>query len=248
MHDHGPAPTGHSTLAVFAHPDDESLSAGGLLAMRAARGSRTAVLTPTWSPDSTRADELAEAAKILGAQSPRMLGWADARVPHSAPGRPRWCDVPLDEAVRALVGHLRDFRPDVVLTHDALGGATGHEDHVQTHRVVVLAVEASAQPSAYPDAGPAWRPREVLLATHPHSSRGRLGALLDRRLRHTVPDSTVSDRVDVSAWLGTKVEAILAHRTEVERGSLPAAVAAMSPAQRRELLGTEWYVRRPVAG
>jgi N-acetyl-1-D-myo-inositol-2-amino-2-deoxy-alpha-D-glucopyranoside deacetylase len=40
-----------SLLAVFAHPDDESLSAGGLLAARAAEGGRTAVVTPTWAAD-----------------------------------------------------------------------------------------------------------------------------------------------------------------------------------------------------
>ena len=34
--------TGPSLLAVFAHPDDESISAGGLLARSAADGARTA--------------------------------------------------------------------------------------------------------------------------------------------------------------------------------------------------------------
>jgi len=32
-----------SLLAVFAHPDDESLSSGGVLARHAASGARTAV-------------------------------------------------------------------------------------------------------------------------------------------------------------------------------------------------------------
>ena len=32
---------GHRLLAVFAHPDDESLAAGGLLAWCAARGARS---------------------------------------------------------------------------------------------------------------------------------------------------------------------------------------------------------------
>ena len=81
-----PAP---SLLAVFAHPDDESLAAGGLLAQQAAAGARTAVVTPTWAEDSPRAAELAEALQIVGAGPPRILGYADARVPESAPGRPR---------------------------------------------------------------------------------------------------------------------------------------------------------------
>ncbi len=75
-----------SLLAVFAHPDDESLSAGGLLARRTAEGGRTAVVTATWAADTRRAAELAEALRILGADEPRLLGYADARAPESAPG------------------------------------------------------------------------------------------------------------------------------------------------------------------
>lgn len=108
-----------SLLAVFAHPDDESLTAGGTLARHAAAGARTAVVTATWAADTPRAAELADALDILGAGRPRMLGYADSRVPRSAPGGPRLCDAPLDEAVGALVARIRDFRPDIVVTHDA---------------------------------------------------------------------------------------------------------------------------------
>ena len=79
-----------SVLAVFAHPDDESLSAGGLLARIASEGGRTAVVTTTWDEDSPRAKELAEALRVLGADSPRFLGYADARLPGSARNRPRF--------------------------------------------------------------------------------------------------------------------------------------------------------------
>ncbi|MDX3067547.1 PIG-L family deacetylase, partial [Streptomyces sp. ND04-05B] len=40
-----------SLLGVFAHPDDESLLAGGVLAQHAAAHARTAVVTMTWAPD-----------------------------------------------------------------------------------------------------------------------------------------------------------------------------------------------------
>ena len=79
-----------SALAVFAHPDDESLSAGGLLARSASEGGRTAVVTTTWAEDSPRAKELAESLRILGADSPRFLGYADTRLPESARNRPRF--------------------------------------------------------------------------------------------------------------------------------------------------------------
>ncbi|WP_181007918.1 PIG-L deacetylase family protein, partial [Streptomyces sp. B226SN101] len=50
-----------SILAVHAHPDDESLFCGGVLARHAAAGARTAVVTATWAPGTHRAAELARA-------------------------------------------------------------------------------------------------------------------------------------------------------------------------------------------
>ncbi|MGW6710834.1 PIG-L deacetylase family protein, partial [Streptomyces sp. NPDC054956] len=41
-----------SVMGVFAHPDDESLAAGGVLALHAAAGARTAVVTATWAAGS----------------------------------------------------------------------------------------------------------------------------------------------------------------------------------------------------
>lgn len=38
-----------SLLGVFAHPDDKSLLAGGVLAQHHAGGAHTAVVTATWA-------------------------------------------------------------------------------------------------------------------------------------------------------------------------------------------------------
>ncbi len=233
-----------SLLGVFGHPDDESLAAGGVLARHAAAGARTAVVTATWSTTSQRAAELADALKILGAGEPRMLGYADAKVPESAPGCLRWCDAPLDEAVRRLVVQIRAFRPEALVTFDAHGGLTGHPDHVQTHRVTMLAAEAAGL-EVYPDAGDPWSPGAVYLATHPRSSVQRIEQVIGaRRAAYTTPDEQVTDQVDVSPWLEQKVAAILAHRSEVDRGALPGLVAALSWEARAELLSTEWFIRR----
>lgn len=236
--------TGPSVLAVFAHPDDESLSAGGLLARASAAGARTTVVTATWAEDSVRAPELAEAVRILGAGEPRMLGYADALVPESAPGRPRLVDAPLDEVVRALVAHIREFRPDVVVTHDAYGGMTGHQDHLHTYRVTVLAAEAAGLEQLYPEAGAPWRPRALYLATHPDSVvpalRKAVGA---RRAVYSVPEEQVTERINVTPWLEQKIAAVLAHRSEVERGAVPGLVAALPPEARGAMLATEWFLR-----
>ncbi|MFJ8603160.1 PIG-L family deacetylase [Streptomyces shenzhenensis] len=159
--------------------------------------------TPPRSRSGTNvAAELAEALRILGAGKPRLLGYADARVPQSAPGRPRFCDAPLDESVRRLVTHIREFRPDIVVTHDAYGGLPGHPDHVHTHRVTVLAAQAAGLGQLYPDAGAPWQPQALYLATHPHSAvpalRDVIGA---RKAAYSVPDEQVTATVDVGPWL-----------------------------------------------
>ncbi|MBT2674499.1 PIG-L family deacetylase [Streptomyces sp. ISL-14] len=242
-----------SLLAVFAHPDDESLSSGGVLARHAAAGARTGVVTATWTPATQRGAELAEALRILGAGAPRMLGYADAKVPHSAPGRPRLLDAPLDESVGRLVAHIRQFRPQIVLTHDAYGGVTGHPDHVHTHRVTTLAVQSAGLERLYRDAGAPWQPSALYLATHPHSALGTLSELARAgKAMNTVPDERVTATVDVSPWLKQKWAAVLAHRSEVERGAAPGLLAGFAPEVREGFLATEWYIRQdavsPVSG
>lgn len=234
-----------SLLAVYAHPDDESLWSGGVLARHAAAGARTAVVTATWGADTPRAAELASALEILGAGKPRMLGYADSRAPQSAPGRIRLCDAPLDQTVRDLVVHLREFRPQIVVTHDAYGGLSGHADHVHTHRVTMLAVQAAGLELLYPDAGDPWQPSALYLATHPHSAAQALGGHLATagRTVHSVPDEQVTATIDVRPWLEQKTAAILAHHTEVQRGAIPGLIAGLPSSTQEQILSTEYYTR-----
>ncbi|MFF3013210.1 PIG-L deacetylase family protein [Streptomyces sp. NPDC057939] len=232
-------------LAVYAHPDDESLSAGGVLARHAAAGARTGVVTATWAPDSHRAGELADALRILGAGEPRMLGYADHRVPSSAPGRPRWCDAPLDETIGRVVAHVRAFRPAIVVTHDSQGDS-GHPDHVHTHRVTLLAVHAAGLEGFLPETGPPWRPGALYLSSHPRSASGELDELLagvGKRV-HAVADDTIGATVDVRPWIEQKWAAILAHHSEASRArSLPGLLSGVPAAARERILGTERFVR-----
>lgn len=237
-----------SVLAVFAHPDDESLSAGGVLARHADAGARTGVVTSTWAEGTVRAAELADALRILGAGEPRLLGYADARVPWSAPGRARFCDAPLDEVVRRLVAHIREFRPEIVVTHDAYGGLTGHPDHVHTHRVTMLAARAAGLARFHPDSGAPWQPRALYLATHPDSAVDALREVVGtRKTAYSTPDEQVTATVDIGPWLERKTAAVLAHRSEAERGAVPGLVASLSAQERRRLMGTEWFIRHDLA-
>ncbi|MFE5091878.1 PIG-L deacetylase family protein [Streptomyces sp. NPDC056638] len=70
-----------SLMGVFAHPDDESLLADGVLAQHTAAGARTAVVTTTWAADSPRAAHLADALDKLG----QMTGHPDHRRTHQIP-------------------------------------------------------------------------------------------------------------------------------------------------------------------
>ncbi|MCE0444468.1 PIG-L family deacetylase [Streptomyces tricolor] len=89
-----------SLLGVFAHPDDEALLAGGVLARHAAAGGRTAVVTATWAPGTPRAGELADAVAALGVREPRgcsAMPTTASRPPLPAGHGGARC--PLDEAV-----------------------------------------------------------------------------------------------------------------------------------------------------
>ncbi|MEU1128991.1 PIG-L family deacetylase, partial [Streptomyces sp. NPDC005900] len=68
-------------LAVFAHPDDESLMAGGVLARHAAAGARTTVVTATWAAGTRRAAELAHPGGLVRAARPRLRALRYARQP-----------------------------------------------------------------------------------------------------------------------------------------------------------------------
>jgi N-acetyl-1-D-myo-inositol-2-amino-2-deoxy-alpha-D-glucopyranoside deacetylase len=235
-----------SVLGVFAHPDDESLLAGGVLAQHAAVGARTAVVTATWAADSTRAEELAAALAVLGAGEPRMLGYRDARNESSAPSRPRLCDVDLDDAVARVVAHIRQFRPTVVVTHDALGQLTGHPDHRRTHQVTLLAIEAAALAQLHPDAGEPWQTRALYAATHPHSGIGDLGPLLQGvgKTLLSVPDAYATTTVDVTQWLDQKWAAISSHHSQLQaERPLPALLSRLDPARRNRILATEYFTR-----
>ncbi|MEU6275740.1 PIG-L deacetylase family protein [Streptomyces populi] len=235
-----------SLLGIFAHPDDESLLAGGVLAQHAAAHARTAVVTMTWAPGSPRAPELADALQELGAGAPRMLGYGDARNPQAAPGRPRLVDAPLDEVVAALARQIRSFRPDIVVTHDALGQLTGHPDHRRTHQAALLAAQDAGLPHLHPEAGKPWQPRAVYCATHPESGAGALGPLLEAAGKSVlvVPDAYATTTVDVTPWLEQKWAAILAHRGEVARERpLPGILARLPEKTRRNIIATEYFTR-----
>ena len=106
--------------AVFAHPDDAELAAGGTLAREAARGRRIALVDLTRGESGSRgtpeirALEAAEAARILGAAHRESLALPDARLAvipeHKDPVAAAASRIVHDACY--LAG-LRSYRPDL---------------------------------------------------------------------------------------------------------------------------------------
>lgn len=237
-----------NALFIHAHPDDESLWTGGTIADLAARGGRTSLITCTWEPGTSRHRELVDAVAALGmSEEPIMLGYADAFVPESAPGQPRFLDVPFDDEVQRVVAHIRDLKPDVIVTYNAYG-IYGHPDHMHAHRLAVIAADAAAIGSYAPDLGEPWQTKSLYFATLPRSTVVALGPFLSAaeskiRVAGTAPEN-VDVTLDLREHLGEKIRAITSHRTEMERSASMQEFAALPRDMQRLFLGWESYRRR----
>ncbi|MGH3665414.1 MAG: N-acetyl-1-D-myo-inositol-2-amino-2-deoxy-alpha-D-glucopyranoside deacetylase [Egibacteraceae bacterium] len=258
-------------LCVHAHPDDEAIATGGVLVRAAAEGLRTAVVTCTggergeiYNMDieatrprlaEVRRAELAEALRLLGAGQPRLLGYVDSGMvgTEGNDDPASFWQANVDEAVGRLVAQIRQFRPDVLVTYDAWGGY-GHPDHVQTHRVALLAAEACEVAALYPDAGPGWRVRKVYLSTIPKSAIIRANrAFAEQGIPSPFGDSdrvedvgfgTDDDRlgaaVDVRLHLATKLAALRAHVSQLDASSF---FLNVPPPLEEAIFGYETFVR-----
>ncbi|MFZ2526930.1 MAG: N-acetyl-1-D-myo-inositol-2-amino-2-deoxy-alpha-D-glucopyranoside deacetylase [Rhodococcus sp. (in: high G+C Gram-positive bacteria)] len=189
-------------LLVHAHPDDETITTGGVIARYVADGAEVAVVTCTLGEEgevigddwaqlaADRADqlggyrilELTRALTVLGVAAPRFLGgagrWRDSGMAGTPSARnPRaWVNADLDDAVAALVAVVRELRPHVVVTYDPVGGY-GHPDHIAVHERVTAAVDAAAT-GAYPGTGEPWvTPKLYWTVTEESALRDGLGAL-----------------------------------------------------------------------
>ncbi len=143
--------TSHSLLAVFSHPDDETI-VGPLLAKYAHEGHFVHLLVLTAGekgyrahagvpagPElaAVRAQELACAAAALGLTGFTLLQFPDQ-------GFSAGYDTHIwKDAVHQVREAIDGLRPDVLITWGPEGG-TGHPDHRGTHSVVVQAFQHRA--------------------------------------------------------------------------------------------------------
>ena len=133
-------------LAIWAHPDDETFVAGGILASAVQNGQKVICVTAThgeagsqneakWplaTIGAVRAKELSAALKELGISQHHLLTYADGCC----------CDVAKQEGCQCVVEFIDRYKPDSILTFGP-DGLTGHKDHATVSRWVDLAVAKS---------------------------------------------------------------------------------------------------------
>lgn len=134
-----------STLAVVAHPDDESFGLGAVLDAFVQGGSTVGVLCLTHGEASTvhgiagdlallRAAELQEAAHALGVTSTRLLNHHDGALRGTA-----------ERAVNDILAAVYEVEPDGILVFDS-SGVTSHPDHVAATAAAVAVAESRNLP------------------------------------------------------------------------------------------------------
>ena len=242
-------------LCILAHPDDESLGFGGLLAYYAQAGVATYLISATrgergWLGEPAaypgpaalgriREGELQAAAAILGIRETTFLDIMDGELDQADPV------AVIDE----LVGHLRRVRPQVVATFDPTG-IYGHPDHIAICQLTTAAISAAANPR-YLDRDEqaphqvsklyyrAWCAAEAAIYQQVF---GDLVMTIDgvERRAATWPEWAFTSRLDATAHWQQVQQAVACHRSQ-----LPAYqhFAALSDEQQRILWGSQTFYR-----
>jgi N-acetyl-1-D-myo-inositol-2-amino-2-deoxy-alpha-D-glucopyranoside deacetylase len=237
--------TGRSLLGVFAHPDDESLACGGLLAWCSELGARVSILCATRGEmgrgaggnlSLVRTNELEAAAHVLGVSDVLMLDYEDGMLPWAEPAR---LEADIHEAM------IR-FRPDVVITFGE-DGLYWHPDHIAIHERTTAAVAALGDHA----------PAVYYVSMAPGQMRAVIDTVAARIPPRSAPYSIlgVSDAdafaaavapptltIDVRARAARKLAALRCHRTQLAGDALD----LLSDEEARHLLGVECFRRADV--
>jgi N-acetyl-1-D-myo-inositol-2-amino-2-deoxy-alpha-D-glucopyranoside deacetylase len=242
-------------LLVHAHPDDESISTGGVMMKAKAHGHRVVLATATrgevgeihnMDEESSRprlgeirTEELKAAGELLGVDRIEFLGYRDSGMVDTADNKdPRsFHQARLDEAAAKLAVLMRDERPDVVVTY-AEDGVYGHPDHIKAHHVTNATLDLLQREG--------WSPKKLYYTAIPRSMMEAFMAQMPEEAQRQntnmriagTPDELVTTRVDVHDYVAQKRKAFGAHVSQNDPNSWFATMAS----QIYELaFGTEYY-------
>ena len=235
---------GQSLLAVFAHPDDESLACGGLLAWCAEFGARVSILCATRGEmgrgsasdlSLVRTNELEAAARALGVSDVLVLDYEDGMLPWVEPARLE-ADI-RDATVRSCA--------DVVITFGE-DGLYWHPDHIAIHERTTAAVAAlgDAAPALYYVTMAAGQMRAVIdtvaARIPPSEPYSILGVSDADAFGAAVAPPTLT--IDVRAYAARKLAALRCHRSQLAGDALD----LLSDEEAHRLLGVECFRRADV--
>lgn len=253
-------------LAIFPHPDDETFSAGGIMAAARDLGDNVILICATRgeagesgdpshdTPETlgqAREAELRAAMKVLNVDDVRFLGYRDSGMEGSAEARnpQAFVQASVEAASARLVPMIRDIRPDTIVTFGE-DGVYGHPDHIHLHHVVTRAVLEAGDADWGDASSPApWQTPYLYFATAPREDleellarpRSPLASISERaRANLGTPRSQITTSVDVTRWAQQKQDAFRAHHSQTGEGG-PLSGAAPETLERR--LISEHFVR-----
>jgi LmbE family N-acetylglucosaminyl deacetylase len=252
-----------TTLVCFhAHPDDESIATGGVMAMAANAGHRVVLVLATRGEEGEvaegflrdgeslgdrRVEETERSAAILGVQAVEWLGYRDSGMMGTPTNDEPSCfwRADVEEAASKLAGILASYDTDVLTIYDS-NGSYGHPDHIKVHRVGVRAAEIAGV-------------REVFEATmnRDHIVRNMREAIeaagddipgdlpdpSSEDFNLGVPETSITTAVDVTAYLDRKRASMRAHASQIQEQSF---FLAMPDDAFARGFGVEWFIHRGV--
>jgi LmbE family N-acetylglucosaminyl deacetylase len=248
-----------ATLVSFhAHPDDESISCGGVMRKAADEGHRVVLVVATRGEQGEVDDgflaegeqlwqrrilETQAAADILGVQRVEFLGYHDSGMmgepTNDLPGTFWTADV--EEAAGRLAEILRQEQADVLTVYDDNGGY-GHPDHIQVHRVGVRAAELAGTGRVYQ----ATMNRDHMqrgmaaFAAQAEAAGIQMPEAPEDDSQFGKPEAEITATVDVSAYVGVKRAAMRAHASQISEESF---FLAMPDEPFAYSFGQEWFIR-----
>jgi LmbE family N-acetylglucosaminyl deacetylase len=239
---------GRTVLAIFAHPDDESLACGGTLARLADSGVRVILMCATRGRKGSfcapalvgggdlgvvRESELRQAAEVLGVSRVDVLDHPD--------GDLYWANIPQFQS--QIVNAITECSADTVITFGE-DGLYWHPDHIGVYERTLDAVLTlgDGAPSLYYVTMPKGVMREIVdTAVASGWAAPRTGPWA------IVPDAfgllakPPSLLVDVGDWVPRKLAAVLCHRTQMGADN---PLGRIDEHHARRLLGIEQFRRQ----
>ncbi len=236
---------GRTVLAVFAHPDDESLACGGTLARLADQGMQVVVMSASHGERGAltgpaRNDALGRARLEEMYRAVNALGVAEVIVWDHPDGDLQWDHV--SEFNAELVLFMRRRQPAAVITFGE-DGLYWHKDHIGVYERTVTAVKSLANeaPPLYHVTMKRGVMPEIVAAGRARgwtpTPKGFWSLTPEAFGLHAGEPSIV---IDVADWVPRKLAAILSHKSQMGDNH---PFEHVGPDDARRLLGLEYFHR-----